>query len=295
MNSHAPSEWLRPSADFGDQVSMRVATDLRRSVTDGLPICSTPQDGPHAYLVETGVVAAYALCGRTPPTCVALIGPGVLFEAGAGADFSYRAVGSVTLFRISATLVEREFHREPALREMYLAQLQERLVRAELLIACSLRHTLLERCSRWLLGLRGHFGENVPVTHQFLASLLGVRRAGVSATLERLQRENVISQRRGRIKLVDPARLADYACECRTECIQSEHPIPAQLLQNSFAIDGAGGRPTVGVTELLAQSNGAIQVSRRLLDETWRLRSSALRVLHGGRPGGAYSGAPFAK
>src|SRR3954453_11935811 len=125
-HADAPSEWLRPSADFGDKVSMGVATDVRRSVTEGVPLSSNPQDGPHAYLVETGVVAAYALCGRKPPTCVALIGPGVLFEAGAGADFSYRAVGSVTLFRISATLVEREFHREPALREMYMAQLQER-------------------------------------------------------------------------------------------------------------------------------------------------------------------------
>jgi hypothetical protein len=144
------------------------------------------------------------------------------------------------------------------------------------------RHSLPQRCSRWLLTLHAHFGENIPVTHAFLSSLLGVRRAGVSVTLEALQRQDLVRQRRGRINVTNPSRLEEYACDCKRRHFVSEHPIMPQLLREP-PIRTASRTPANDVATLLAQSKSAIEVSRRLIGETWRLRSSALRVLAGSR------------
>lgn len=273
--SHAHAPLGRPETpDDASDISVRSERILSEmSIDPGSPICLDKQDGPQAFLVESGIVAVFAVIGRTPPACVALAGSGILLEPEAKAVLRYRAVGPVTGILVPTTLVEQEIQRQATLRSLYLAQLRERRVEAELLAACNARHSLTQRCSRLLLGLHGHFGESIPITHSSLASLLGVRRAGVSMTLERLQQNSAIQQRRGKINLINPPGLADYACNCRTECIQSAHPIPAQLLQSDPEISGGGWRVSAfDMVKLMAQSHRAIQVSRRLLDENWKRR-----------------------
>jgi CRP-like cAMP-binding protein len=81
-------------------------------------------------------------------------------------------------------------------------------------VGCNRAHSISERCARWLLMCRDRVGrDEFPLTHDFLARTLGVRRASVSEVAESLQRAGLIRYRQGRIYILDGAGLEDAACE----------------------------------------------------------------------------------
>ena len=85
----------------------------------------------------------------------------------------------------------------------------------EQLATCNLKHAVIERFARWLLMTRDRLerGE-FNVTHEFLAIMLGARRAGVSQAAATLQAAGCIAYRRGVIEILDDDKLARRACEC---------------------------------------------------------------------------------
>jgi CRP-like cAMP-binding protein len=82
-------------------------------------------------------------------------------------------------------------------------------------VACNRLHLVSERCARWLLmsADRVH-SPDFPLTHEALATMLGVRRAGVSVAAAALQTAGYLSYRRGRFHMIDQAGLESAACEC---------------------------------------------------------------------------------
>jgi len=82
-------------------------------------------------------------------------------------------------------------------------------------VACNRKHALEERCARWLLATRDRVAsDEFPLTHEFLAAMLGVRRASVTVALGLLQQEGYLTYSRGRLKVLDPAKLEETSCEC---------------------------------------------------------------------------------
>jgi CRP-like cAMP-binding protein len=81
--------------------------------------------------------------------------------------------------------------------------------------ACSGLHALPQRCARWILTTLDRVGEDrFQVTHELLASFLGVRRASVSQVIEQFERSGILSIRRGQIRVTDRAALIEQSCEC---------------------------------------------------------------------------------
>jgi CRP-like cAMP-binding protein len=81
--------------------------------------------------------------------------------------------------------------------------------------ACNRLHSLSERTSRWLLMARDRAGGDVfPLTHEFLAQMLGVRRASVSEAAEEARAIGAIRYQRGVVTILDRAGLEKTACEC---------------------------------------------------------------------------------
>src|SRR5712691_2255483 len=82
--------------------------------------------------------------------------------------------------------------------------------------ACAHFHSLEQRCCRWLLMTHDRVlpSDTVLLAHEFLAMMLGVRRAGVSVAAGVLQRAGLIRYHRGRVTILDRQGLEDCACEC---------------------------------------------------------------------------------
>jgi CRP-like cAMP-binding protein len=81
--------------------------------------------------------------------------------------------------------------------------------------ACNRAHPLAERCAKWLLLVADRHDESVfLLTHKFLATMLGVRRAGVTVAAGTLQRAGIIKYSRGKVTIMDREALEKATCEC---------------------------------------------------------------------------------
>ena len=82
-------------------------------------------------------------------------------------------------------------------------------------VACNRLHEVDQRFARWLLEVRDRVrADEFSLTHEFIAEMLGVRRASVTDTAAKLKKTGVIGLGRGRIKIMDLRALEDFACEC---------------------------------------------------------------------------------
>ena len=89
------------------------------------------------------------------------------------------------------------------------------LVQAQQSAACNATHTVEERLCRWLLRSRDVLESNfLPLTQEFVAQMLGVRRTSVTLVASRLKEAKLIKYRRGRVEILDLEGLQDSACEC---------------------------------------------------------------------------------
>jgi CRP-like cAMP-binding protein len=81
--------------------------------------------------------------------------------------------------------------------------------------ACNATHTIEARLSRWLLRCRDLIdSEDLPLTQEFIAQMLGVRRTSVSIVAHTLQQAGLIKYKRGHIRVLDLEGLRESACEC---------------------------------------------------------------------------------
>jgi CRP-like cAMP-binding protein len=117
--------------------------------------------------------------------------------------------------RIAAGDFRRALDERPALRTLclrYAAYFTSQLSQS---VACNRIHSLEERCARWLLMThdRVHHAD-FDLTHEFLALMLGVRRAGVSVAMGLLQTGGILRYSRGRITVLDRTGLEEASCDC---------------------------------------------------------------------------------
>src|SRR5262249_26167194 len=130
-------------------------------------------------------------------------------------------------------LLRQITRRQPMLHGLLYRQMQQRLSQTQAVAACNAQHSLTQRCARWLVRLRTLIGDEIPVTHAAVADMMGVRRAGVSLTLEGLRQEGILRQVRGRIVVLDAERLAGHACTCQNGLADPESGITAEMLSGA--------------------------------------------------------------
>lgn len=117
--------------------------------------------------------------------------------------------------RVAADLLVREAQRDGPLRRVLVQYHTHFLTQASQSAACNGLHAVAQRCCRWLLMTHDRVqGDDLPLTHDFLGIMLGVRRASVTLVLRPLQDQGLIRYSRGRVTVVDRIGLEVAACEC---------------------------------------------------------------------------------
>jgi CRP-like cAMP-binding protein len=80
---------------------------------------------------------------------------------------------------------------------------------------CNGLHSVEQRCCRWLVTLSDRIGSNdLKITHEVLATMLGVRRPSVTLVIVSLQRKGIVETHRGNLRIVDRKGLEQFSCEC---------------------------------------------------------------------------------
>jgi CRP-like cAMP-binding protein len=153
--------------------------------------------------VQTGMVGREGCIGLQ-----ALLG-----DAKSAADAVVQIEGAVSV--ISAAHLRTALDRLPSVLITLARFLQRSSVEATQTIVCNRLHSLLSRCCRWLLTLHDHAnGDDLPITQEGLAALLGGGRPRVNLLLATLQQQGIVRRHRGRIQVMTRAGLERYSCEC---------------------------------------------------------------------------------
>jgi len=119
-------------------------------------------------------------------------------------------------YRLEAQLLKQEFHRPKSVLHLLLLRYTQALITQMTQTAvCNRHHSVEQQLCRWLLLSLDRLSSNeLTMTQELIANMLGVRREGVTAAAGSLQRAGLIRYGRGHIEVLDRARLEREVCEC---------------------------------------------------------------------------------
>jgi CRP-like cAMP-binding protein len=182
----------------------------------------------HVYFIERGVASLLARTHRDGPVEVAIVGRfgfiGVAAVLGTMRSPN-RCLMEVPgeALRIHANDIQCVMEETPMVRQYLLNYVHALLIQNTQTALCNIRHQLEERLCRWLLLASDRLDEKVvPITHDQLAMILGVRRAGVTTTLAELEGLGAVAKTRGAVEIVIRDILEAKTCECYS-IISSEY------------------------------------------------------------------------
>lgn len=118
-------------------------------------------------------------------------------------------------YRLPRSRVKEEFKRHGELLVLMLRYTQALITQVAQTAVCNRHHAIDQQLCRWLLlSMDRLTGNQLTMTQEFIANMLGVRREGVTHAALRLQQLGVISYKRGSIKVLDRPQLESLSCEC---------------------------------------------------------------------------------
>jgi CRP-like cAMP-binding protein len=161
------------------------------------------------YVMEDGDSAEIAVVGRE-----GLVGFSVFMG---GMTTSSRAVvqSAGRGIRLREDFVLNEFNWSPPLRNLFLRYTQALITQMAQTAVCNRHHALEQQLCRWLLlSLDALRGNELVMTQELIANMLGVRRGGVTVAALRLQKAGLIRYTRGHITVLDRPGLEKLTCEC---------------------------------------------------------------------------------
>jgi CRP-like cAMP-binding protein len=193
-------------------------TPVRLALRDVLVEANAPIE--HVWFPREGACSVLAVEQVGGPVEAGAIGPEgfvglpVLLAADA---MPYRVIVQVagSAWRLPAAAFRTLVDEWPVVRRTMLRYAQYYTDQVSQTAACNRLHTVDARCARWLLMThdRVHH-ESYAITHEFLAMMLGVRRAGVTVAMGALQARGLVRYSRGRVEVLDRQGLARAACDC---------------------------------------------------------------------------------
>jgi len=139
-------------------------------------------------------------------------------------------------YRLKSQHMMEEFKRAGAMQKLLLRYTQALITQISQTAVCNRHHSVEQQLCRWLLLTLDRLPSNeLTMTQELIASMLGVRREGITETAGNLQRAGLISYRRGHITVINRAGLETHACECYNVVKKEFH----RLLSDAGAVSNS--------------------------------------------------------
>jgi CRP-like cAMP-binding protein len=160
------------------------------------------------YVMEDGATTEIAVIGHE-----GVVGMSLFVGERATCDAVVQSAGHC--YRLESRFLRHAFNQGGALAILLMRYSSALFAQMAQNAVCGRHSSIMQKFCRWLLDRldRSHSNE-LKVTHEFIAMMLGVRRESVTGAAQKLQEEGLIQYRRGFIKIIDPQGLQQYAGEC---------------------------------------------------------------------------------
>src|SRR6187402_3552997 len=161
------------------------------------------------YVMEDGASAEISVVGNEGMIGIALFMGGETTPSRAIVQSSGHA------FRLLGPLLKEEFHRSGEMQLLLLRYTQALITQMAQTAVCNRHHSVDQQLCRWLLlSLDRLASDELTMTQELIANMLGVRREGVTEAAGKLQKLGVIRYARGKITVLDRPKLEELCCEC---------------------------------------------------------------------------------
>jgi len=161
------------------------------------------------YVLENGASAEIAVVGYEGVVGVSIFMGGETTPSRAVVQSAGQA------YRLPGQAVKDEFTRGGSMQHLMLRYTQSLITQMAQTAVCNRHHSVDQQLCRWLLlSIDRLASPELTMTQDLIANMLGVRREGVTEAAGKLQKEGVISYRRGHISVLDRPRLEQLSCEC---------------------------------------------------------------------------------
>lgn len=205
-----------PAADFE-----RLARHLERvQMRLGDMLYEPGEQLQHAYFPVTSIVSLHYVMETGASASVAGVGNegmvGITLFMGGNTTPSSAVVQTAGVaYRLERRVLKQEFERPGALHQLLLRYTQALMTQMTQTAVCNRHHSVEQQLCRWLLVTLDRIPSGqIVMTQELVASMLGVRREGVTDAAGRLQEAGVIRYRRGHITVLQRAGLETRTCEC---------------------------------------------------------------------------------
>ena len=205
-----------PDADYE-----RISLYLKRSdLASGQPLFETGAHIERVWFLSAGMVSSVLFAESGAGVEVGIMGR----EGMTGYEVALDGGGALTSATVqiaghghslAADVFKTEFERGGALHSLVLRSLQEGMAQIAQTVLCNRLHSVEERLSRWLLMVSDRIeSDELELTQEFIAQMLGARRSGVTVAAGILKQAGLISYKRGCITILDREGLEESTCEC---------------------------------------------------------------------------------
>jgi CRP-like cAMP-binding protein len=189
-------------------------------LTHGAVLAESGSKTDRVYFPHSGVISLVVELSYGDMIETAMVGCDGAFNAGSALDGKVSLNKAIVQLAGVASTLDVEKLRSVAnqhesFRSILIRHDQVLFAQSQQSAACNASHTVENRMCKWLLRMRDLAqSDDLMLTQDFLAQMLGVRRPSVSIVANTLQRAGLIRYRRGHIRILDLAAVEEGACEC---------------------------------------------------------------------------------
>lgn len=186
----------------------------------GLVLYESSSEEKYVYFPTTAIVSLLYVMENGDSAEIAVVGNegivGISLFMGGNSTPSRAVVQSAGQgFRLKAQTMKDEFDRAGPVLHLLLRYTQALITQMAQTAVCNRHHSLDQQLCRWLLMSMDRLqGNEITMTQELIANMLGVRREGVTEGARKLQKAGLISYARGRISVLDRVGLEKRSCEC---------------------------------------------------------------------------------